>query len=105
MTYRVIFDPDAEQDLEELGDWIADAASVEVAVRYLERLRAFCLRLDIFPKRGTGRDDLYPGLRTVGFERRALIAFLVGEDTVSILRILYGGRDAEAHLRDTFEDD
>ena len=35
------------------------------------------------------------GLRVVGFERRVTIAFHVGADTVTFLRILYGGRDID----------
>ena len=49
----------------------------------------------LFPDRGTRRDDLRPGLRVLGFERRAVIAFQITATTVTILRILYGGRDLE----------
>jgi len=59
------------------------------------------MRLTPFPKRGTRRDDLGPGLRAVGFERRATIVFRVEKDAVDIVRILYGGRDLEMALRDT----
>jgi hypothetical protein len=40
-----------------------------------------------------------PGLRTIGFERRATIAFQVMQDEVVILRIFYGGEDYERALR------
>jgi toxin ParE1/3/4 len=46
--------------------------------------------------RGIRRDDLRPGLRILGFERRAVIAFHIASEVVTILRILYGGRDLEA---------
>jgi plasmid stabilization system protein ParE len=36
----------------------------------------------------------------MGFERRATILFRVGEDTVEILRILYGGRDLSPALEE-----
>jgi len=42
------------------------------------------------------RDDLVPGLRVVGFERRVSLAFLVGARTVTFVRALYGGRDLAA---------
>jgi plasmid stabilization system protein ParE len=38
-------------------------------------------------------------LRTIGFERRALIAFRVGKDAVTIVCIPHGGRDFERILR------
>lgn len=41
------------------------------------------------------RDDLQAGLRIVGFERRVTIAFHVGPTTVTIDRVLYGGRDLD----------
>jgi plasmid stabilization system protein ParE len=47
------------------------------------------------PDRGTRRDDLCPGLRVMGFERRVLIAFQINSGSVAILRILYGGRSVE----------
>jgi plasmid stabilization system protein ParE len=53
-----------------------------------------------FPERGTRRDDLLPGLRTIGFERRVTIAFVVTPDTVLIEGIYYGGQDFEAAIRE-----
>jgi toxin ParE1/3/4 len=53
-----------------------------------------------FPERGTKRDDILPGLRTIGFERRAMIAFRVLKTRVEIVTIAYGGRDFERELRD-----
>jgi len=98
MLYRVTFDPAAQDDLDEIAGWIAERASVAVAIGYVGRILDVCRRLDVFPRRGTMRDDLYPGLRTLGFERRAVIAFLVGQEDVHILRILYGGQDVERAL-------
>jgi toxin ParE1/3/4 len=49
--------------------------------------------LQTFPERGRRRDELLPGLRIVGFERRVSIAFHVANRVVTIDRVLYGGRD------------
>jgi toxin ParE1/3/4 len=59
----------------------------------VERIEAYCLGFADFPERGTRRDDLMPGLRVIGFERRVTIAFHVDARTVTVDRILYGGRD------------
>ncbi len=59
---------------------------------------AFCEDLGAFPHRGRARDDIRSGLRTVGFERRVVIAFAVLGQTVVIVGIFYGGRDYEAVL-------
>jgi plasmid stabilization system protein ParE len=95
---RVGFAPEAESDLEALYDLIADAAAPEVARRYLERLEAFCSGMAHAAERGHRRDDIRPGLRIVGFERRVTIAFTIDDDRVTILRLFYGGRDWEAQV-------
>jgi len=98
VTAEVIFSPDAQTDLDELYDWIADRTGSDTAQRYMDRIRRHCERLDVFPLRGTRRDDLAPGLRTFGIERRVLVAFKVYPDSVVIVRVLYGGRDVDAIL-------
>lgn len=92
-TWKIGYDPSAEVDLEDLYRWIATEAGILVADGYLDRITGFCERLAHFPNRGMKRDDLAPGLRTLGFERRAVIAFRVLEDEVRIVRVLYGGRE------------
>lgn len=56
----------------------------------------YCDELVVFPCIGVARDDLRPGLRTIGFRRRVVIAFAVTEETVEVLGIYYGGRNYEA---------
>ena len=51
-------------------------------------------------QRGTLRDDLQPGLRTIGFERRVTAAFAVEDQRVVFLRLFYGGQDWGATLSD-----
>lgn len=50
------------------------------------------------PSAARDTDGIRPGMRTIGFERRITIAFAVGETSVTILRIFYGGRDWQAEL-------
>jgi toxin ParE1/3/4 len=99
MKYKVSFRPRAEADLYGLYRAIAEEAGRAVAGRYVDRIEAACLALETFPKRGTRRDDIGPGLRTVGFERRATILFRVMRSEVVIVRIFYGGQDYERALR------
>ena len=99
MIRRAIeFAPEARDDLLAIYDWIADAASPESALGYLQRLETFIAGFDVASERGTRRDDVRPGLRTIGFERRATIAFAVAADRVSILRVFYAGRDWQSAL-------
>ena len=92
---EVSFRPLAEADLFALYRYIAMRAGHKVAGAYIDRIEAACLALATFPERGTKREDIRPGLRTLGFERRATIVFQVKPAEVVIVRILYGGQQLE----------
>ena len=77
-----------------------DRAGRDAADGYIERIVTFCQGLSTFPLRGKARDDLLPGLRTIGFKRRATIAFMVTTDAVLIEGVFYGGQDFEANFRE-----
>ncbi len=98
---KVSFRPLAEADLFGLYRYIADQSGHETAGAYVDRIEKACTALQSFPERGTRRDDIRPGLRTIGFERRATIAFQVKKSEVVILRIFYGGQEYERALRAT----
>ena len=76
----------------------ADAASEEVALRYVERLESWCLGFELAAERGHARDDIRPGLRIAGFERRVTLAFTVSDERVTIVRLFWGGRDWQREL-------
>ena len=95
MTYHVVFSPEAESQLVALYFHIAEAASPEIAAKYTEAIVKECESLRTLPRRGTRRDSIRAGLRTVGFRRRVTIAFEVTEDVVTILGVFYGGQDIE----------
>jgi toxin ParE1/3/4 len=100
MTRDVVFSPEAQMDLLDLYDYIAPRGGETRALGYVERIQASCVSLGLSPERGTRRDDIRPGLRVTGFERRVTIAFHIGDDHVVIDRILYGGRDLEGSFDD-----
>ena len=97
--YRVTLRPRAEADLFDLYRHIAEEGGHEAAGAYVDRIEAAFTALQIFPQRGTRRDDIRQGLRTMGFERRATIVFQVRKSEVVIVRIFYGGQDFERALR------
>ena len=92
---KVVFTPEAQIDLLSLYEYIAADSGPARALSYIERIEGYCARFDLVAERGTRRDDIRPGLRIVGFERRVAIAFHVDATTVTIDRILYGGRELE----------
>ena len=99
-SYSVVFAPEAEDDLVELFEYIAEQGSPAAAAGYTDAIVAYCEGLGRFAHRGTKRDDIRPGLRITNYRRQAVIAFSIDEstDTVAILGVYYAGRDYESEL-------
>lgn len=96
----VVYRPEAVDDLEDIYRFISDnSEDAGTARAVVEQLHDRCRRIGAVPNGGTPRDDLAPGLRTVPFKRRAVIAYRVLPDAVEITNIFYGGRDLEALYR------
>lgn len=74
MSFRVVFTPEAEEQLLDLYRYIAKAASPDIAARYTDAIVSYCESLRTFPHRGTKRDDVRPGLRVTNYRKRAVIA-------------------------------
>lgn len=99
MKRKVIFAPEARDDLFALYSYIAEQSGPARAIGFISRIESYCLGFDLVAERGTKRDDLRPGLRIVGFARRVTIAFHVDARAVTIDRIFYAGRDVERIFR------
>ncbi len=99
MAYTVRFMPEATRDLKGLYDFIASRAGDDRARDFVACLHGYCLGLDMFPERGSLRNDLRPNLRLLGYRRQATIAFTVDDDAVVILRIFGRGQDFEAEIQ------
>ena len=64
MSRRVVFSPEAEEQLADLYHYIAAAASPETAARYTEAIiSSYCEDLRMFPRRDTMHGDIRPELR------------------------------------------
>ena len=96
MPYRIVFSPEADAQLVSIYRYIVGEASPATAERFTAAIVDYCEGFETFPERGTQRDDLRPGLRTVGFRRSVTVAFTVDEDIVTIIGVYYGGQDFEA---------
>jgi toxin ParE1/3/4 len=88
VSHRIEFSPEAFADLPELYDDIAVRDGAETRNRIHRPNRELLSEPRPFSPACHRRDDLRPGLRVPGFERRAAIAFRVTIDTVTIPRIL-----------------
>ena len=95
MSSRVLFRPQARQDLLALHLYVAQHASLRIANDYIDRIEAACFALRDFPRRGVARDDLAPGIRTIPLEGRILIAYRVEDRALRIMRVISAGLDVD----------
>lgn len=102
MNYRIVFSPEAEEQLAALYIYLSDAASPDIAFEYTEDIVKYCERMHTFPIRGTTRDDVRLGLRISNYKKRVVIAFCVDEEEklVSIIGLFYGGQNYETILKE-----
>ena len=103
MSYRIVFAPEASDQLEALYLYIAEHASPAIAQDYTNAVIATCEGLAAFPRRGVSRDDIRPGLRLTHHKGRTVIAYAVDDAdlTVSIVGVFYGGQNHERALADS----
>jgi toxin ParE1/3/4 len=105
MVYSVVFAPEAQEQLLALYQFIAGQGAPLTAERYINAIVDYCEAMSTFPKRGTQRDDIRPGLRVTNYRGAAIIAFAVDDatKTVSIIGVFYGGQDFETMLQDELD--
>ena len=101
MPNPIVVTPEARDQIDQLCHYIAAAAQdADIAMRFVDSQLDHITTLADFPQRGTPREDIRPGLRTIPWKRRATIAYVVEERDVVILGIFYAGRDIAAFLRE-----
>lgn len=92
MKSQVLFSPEAIQDLARLHRYIQEFGGHDAAQREVARIFVFCNSLSTFPQRGTRRDEIRPGIRTIAVRRRYTIAYDVEGSMVTILRVFGRGQ-------------
>lgn len=90
MVYQVDFAPQALDDLKGIFDYIAADSSPRAATSFVNALTLHSLGLADFPSRGS---PVGSGVRFLVFRKRATIAYIVEDDTVTVLRVRYAGLD------------
>lgn len=100
MSHPVRLSPRAKAQLDSLFLYIARNASSAIAGNYIDALLEKIDGLAEFSNRGSPRDDVRPGMRTIPFRRRVTIAYAVRSKEVLITGIFYAGQDFEVLLRE-----
>lgn len=91
----VILSDIALNDLHSIFDWLEPETGATFARDYIRQIRDQCRSLADFPNRGRPHDHILTGMRTIGFERKATIVYIVEAEQVRILRVLHRGRDID----------
>ncbi len=109
MTGRINFTPEAENQFDEIDDWITESASADVAQRFISAILDHIDTIVDFPMAGRPRHDVRPGMRTSTFRKRTLVAYDVDESAteqvINILGVFHGGQDWESALSTDVEPD
>lgn len=100
MSRQIVVSAEARTQLDDLYNYISAVASSDTASKFTTAILDQLATLEAFPNIGIVRDDILPGLRTLGFRRRVTIAFAVKPTEVLIVGIFYGGQDFETALKD-----
>lgn len=87
----VYFTPQAEADLEEIGDYIA-ADNPERAVTFIREIRIHCEQIATGPLRYAARPELGEGLRTCTHGNYVIFFEPFAAGTL-IVRVLHGARN------------
>ncbi|AUX71380.1 type II toxin-antitoxin system RelE/ParE family toxin [Erwinia pyrifoliae] len=88
---KLSISPLAEQDIEAIGDYIAQDNPVR-AMSFTEELYRKCLRIGEAPQLYRERPELGPQIRSCAYGRY-LILFSTGDTEARIERVLHAARD------------
>lgn len=108
MMYHVKISSQAETDLRDIYEYIAfELQALENAAGQIDRLQKTILGLDHMPKRFRSYEKepwKSRGLREVPVDN--YLVFYIPDDsteTVTIIRVMYGGRDVDTQLNESIK--
>jgi len=99
---RVVRTASAREDVKEIGRYIAEQSqSLDLAIRFLDRVDQKCKLYAAHPQMGTPRTDLGPAVRcfSVG---DYVIFYEPHRRGIRILLVTHGSRDVPSVFRDRF---
>lgn len=93
---ELVYRPLARDDLAEIFWSRAELEGFASADALVSAIQDRCEGLTTYSERGTPRPEIGPGVRSVPFRRKGVIAYLVHPKAVVIIGVMYGGRDLAA---------
>ena len=103
MTFEIEIAPLAQDDLDDIEDWLVDAAGAHVAARVVGRVFDRIAKLGEDAATGTPRPEYGDAVRFV-VSSPYVIYFDLSADRVTVLRILHKARDRDAIMRGVQEE-
>lgn len=94
---RIRLTPAARKDLSSIWDFTEERRGHEQSEIYLSELRAAIERIAVDPRRGQTCDDVRRGYRRYGIGSHHIF-YVVGSDSVDVIRILHQRMDLTRHL-------
>lgn len=104
MSLPVVVQSIADRDIDEIADYLADAAGVSVALLFLETVYGTFETISAHPRIGrecTLREAQLRNVRQIrvgALFEDYLIFYLLNPDCAMILRVLHGARDIRSDL-------
>jgi toxin ParE1/3/4 len=96
---RLVWSPEAEQDLFDIWSYLAREASPDIADKQLRTIDRACANLIEWPQSGRARDELAPEIRSV-VAVPYVVFHRVTVSAIQIARVLHGRRDIDAIFAD-----
>ena len=93
---RVLRRPQAETDILEIWDYIAEDSMVEADL-WVDRLDEKFALWATQPMMGRSRDELTPGVRSLAFGRY-VVFYEPLPDGIDVVRVLHSSRDIDANF-------
>jgi toxin ParE1/3/4 len=91
---RVVWSPEAEQDLLDIWAYLAREASTRVADEQLRSIDRVCDMLSEAPLLGRSRDELLPGIRSIAAQPY-VIFYRAPATHIEVVHVLHGSRDID----------
>ena len=82
--YKVVFTPEAVEQLTQLFDYLMTVASIQTASSYTKAIALCCESIGKLPHECTRRDDIRSGLRMTNYKGNTVIAFVVDDPARTI---------------------
>jgi len=96
-TYELVIPPIAISDLEKIVQFGRSNWGDLKAHQYIEHLKNQFQQLTIHPKLGILRDEILPGIRSLGVDSH-VIFYRIKKKQIEIIRILHGRQEPKTNF-------